>query len=99
MWWPQPAAVSWRVRDVRVDDAAAAEGSADAVTRGRCRGIQRPDAELATVERDRAAPLRGRQPVERDLYVQRRRDSAGRGERSEERRVGKECRSRWSPYH
>src|SRR5258708_40030344 len=24
---------------------------------------------------------------------------AGRGSRSEERRVGKECRSRWSPYH
>src|SRR2546422_10969493 len=23
----------------------------------------------------------------------------GDGERSEERRVGKECRSRWSPYH
>src|SRR3712207_9199430 len=23
----------------------------------------------------------------------------GVGERSEERRVGKECRSRWSPYH
>src|SRR6266481_6585536 len=23
----------------------------------------------------------------------------GLGERSEERRVGKECRSRWSPYH
>ena len=23
----------------------------------------------------------------------------GRGVRSEERRVGKECRSRWSPYH
>src|SRR5256885_69501 len=23
----------------------------------------------------------------------------GSGERSEERRVGKECRSRWSPYH
>ena len=22
-----------------------------------------------------------------------------RGDRSEERRVGKECRSRWSPYH
>ena len=30
------------------------------------------------------------------------RDSAGKGVltgRSEERRVGKECRSRWSPYH
>src|SRR2546430_10385500 len=25
--------------------------------------------------------------------------SAARGRRSEERRVGKECRSRWSPYH
>src|SRR5258706_5771524 len=25
--------------------------------------------------------------------------SGGRVERSEERRVGKECRSRWSPYH
>ena len=23
----------------------------------------------------------------------------GKGIRSEERRVGKECRSRWSPYH
>ena len=26
-------------------------------------------------------------------------DSAFVGNRSEERRVGKECRSRWSPYH
>src|SRR5258705_10324448 len=26
-------------------------------------------------------------------------DPAPRGVRSEERRVGKECRSRWSPYH
>ena len=25
--------------------------------------------------------------------------SANKGKRSEERRVGKECRSRWSPYH
>ena len=25
--------------------------------------------------------------------------SGGFGNRSEERRVGKECRSRWSPYH
>src|SRR2546427_12736186 len=25
--------------------------------------------------------------------------STPRGKRSEERRVGKECRSRWSPYH
>src|SRR2546428_274608 len=26
-------------------------------------------------------------------------DAVNRGARSEERRVGKECRSRWSPYH
>jgi len=26
-------------------------------------------------------------------------DSAKTSNRSEERRVGKECRSRWSPYH
>ena len=26
-------------------------------------------------------------------------DKMPRAERSEERRVGKECRSRWSPYH
>ena len=29
----------------------------------------------------------------------RRRHGAGHDVRSEERRVGKECRSRWSPYH
>src|SRR2546422_1497047 len=29
----------------------------------------------------------------------RRRPKRQAGERSEERRVGKECRSRWSPYH
>ena len=26
-------------------------------------------------------------------------DGGDGGKRSEERRVGKECRSRWSPYH
>ena len=26
-------------------------------------------------------------------------DQPQTGDRSEERRVGKECRSRWSPYH
>ena len=25
--------------------------------------------------------------------------NSGKDDRSEERRVGKECRSRWSPYH
>ena len=32
-----------------------------------------------------------------DIYVKQ--NSISAWERSEERRVGKECRSRWSPYH
>src|SRR2546422_277480 len=50
------------------------------------------DRELAR-ERDRAeAP--GRRLVGCPVVRQ-----PGAAERSEERRVGKECRSRWSPYH
>src|SRR2546422_9716766 len=42
----------------------------------------------------RLLPCGGNRPVDRG-------DGAvdGQGGRSEERRVGKECRSRWSPYH
>src|SRR2546422_586623 len=35
----------------------------------------------------------------RDALVAGRPDDAANASRSEERRVGKECRSRWSPYH
>ena len=35
----------------------------------------------------------------RVIAVTRLRRRAAKAERSEERRVGKECRSRWSPYH
>src|SRR5258707_10108751 len=41
-------------------------------------------------------PIRDRCAKLRDLREQ---IMASRNERSEERRVGKECRSRWSPYH
>src|SRR3712207_7152827 len=38
--------------------------------------------------------------AERDTGAVRHREPSTRGSsRSEERRVGKECRSRWSPYH
>src|SRR3712207_8648855 len=40
------------------------------------------------------AALQHLQPLAVDLAV-----AGGVVERSEERRVGKECRSRWSPYH
>ena len=35
----------------------------------------------------------------RSLRIQQGELSGGAADRSEERRVGKECRSRWSPYH
>src|SRR5256886_3196029 len=38
-------------------------------------------------------------PEDRSLLDVLRTFAWGLGERSEERRVGKECRSRWSPYH
>src|SRR2546422_6877777 len=50
------------------------------------------DARAAAVV-ERAAPAVGR------LLARGTRTSIMIGARSEERRVGKECRSRWSPYH
>src|SRR5258708_31617742 len=41
---------------------------------------------------------RGDEPAD-DALVRRRIEEAIAFRRSEERRVGKECRSRWSPYH
>ncbi len=37
--------------------------------------------------------------TERILYYTGKSHRMGEVDRSEERRVGKECRSRWSPYH
>src|SRR2546426_11925233 len=49
----------------------------------------------ATLEPRRLAEVRDLLAAARQLRAYLRRDPA----RSEERRVGKECRSRWSPYH
>ena len=40
-----------------------------------------------------------REPSRRRAYDTSPHGRRARAERSEERRVGKECRSRWSPYH
>ena len=53
-------------------------------------------------QRLQGAALEGRQLDHPHAQVQRRQRHGGVGvahRRSEERRVGKECRSRWSPYH
>src|SRR5256885_10757737 len=53
---------------------------------------QNPDEQRPAPRPRRTRPHRNRQP-RRDRLV------AAAAPRSEERRVGKECRSRWSPYH
>src|SRR2546425_9264541 len=45
------------------------------------------------------APCVGRDDEARAVRGRARQNRATAGRRSEERRVGKECRSRWSPYH
>src|SRR5206468_9873181 len=56
-------------------------------------------SDLAARDRDDvrlAGPARPARPPRRDVAAGAR---GGVDRRSEERRVGKECRSRWSPYH
>src|SRR2546425_12873175 len=73
------------VTDYRVRPATAAD--ADAICRIYNQGIE---DRVATLETEL------RTPEERRRWLANR---SPRHPRSEERRVGKECRSRWSPYH
>src|SRR5687767_15219239 len=69
--------------------------------------IWRPGRVLHSVRKDRAAVRDARRPWVPDIADVRRagdQSQVAAGPRralprSEERRVGKECRSRWSPYH
>src|SRR6266540_6974186 len=57
--------------------------------------IDRPLAEVFAFVADGTTATRWR-PGVKDVELV---SGQGLGARSEERRVGKECRSRWSPYH
>src|SRR5256885_981445 len=93
----------WEVELATLDRAArpTAEGSG-----GRCELLARAAlVDLAGAEGRsgalrRARPPTGQGPATR-VRPDRQRDAPreSRHGRSEERRVGKECRSRWSPYH
>ena len=63
------------------------------------RCLYEPTAALGEEVYDRFASKRPKLGL--DLHISRIYRDARRlhGRRSEERRVGKECRSRWSPYH
>src|SRR5258707_5166071 len=54
---------------------------------------------MAMIAGDAAKAVPQRVARHRCLAAPRPRPRAASGVRSEERRVGKECRSRWSPYH
>ena len=83
-----------------LDERRANEGKAA----DRLRYIVRRAAETTTAHLVEVSILfraRGNSEVEREALERRRRFDHAVAElvRSEERRVGKECRSRWSPYH
>src|SRR5438309_5397236 len=59
----------------------------------RSHGAVGAEIELRAVVRHVRESVKGKRRVEGGI------GPAGVGERSEERRVGKECRSRWSPDH
>src|SRR2546430_13670744 len=70
------------------------------------RGLTPPARRLGALTRPRSPRLPSRHPQHHSRPVAQPLDDAEQrarvrpgGSRSEERRVGKECRSRWSPYH
>src|SRR2546425_11978471 len=69
---------------------------------------QNQDVDLGVAEhpeemlpQDRIAAASGHEEMGAEEAIEHEQHERNRddGERSEERRVGKECRSRWSPYH
>ena len=66
-------------------------GQAGAIRHGISRALLKADAELRGDLKKAGFLTRDARMKERKKY--------GLKARSEERRVGKECRSRWSPYH
>ena len=66
---------------------------------GKCGDKKPGEGKPKCLSKSRAASLRskgGKKAIAQAVNRKRRKDSNAR---SEERRVGKECRSRWSPYH
>ena len=61
--------------------------------------IQHEIEEAALKKEDDKLSKEHLQEIQKELAEMRENFSALQAKRSEERRVGKECRSRWSPYH
>src|SRR3989441_8107878 len=61
--------------------------------------LVQPQVDVLGPGESRGVEILGRPAPEAEVQVRYRLAVAVVDERSEERRVGKECRSRWSPYH
>ena len=85
-----PAAV-WAAGLDDISNRDVVNGLKDALTRGSHAAVTRLGVENGFFGNDRV-----KIPLPPSL---RRLEAVTRSIRSEERRVGKECRSRWSPYH
>src|SRR5258707_9547807 len=85
-----PAAV-WAAGLDDISNRDAINGLKEALTRGSHAAVARLGVENGFFGNDRV-----KIPLPPSL---RRLEAVTRSIRSEERRVGKECRSRWSPYH
>src|SRR2546427_1804099 len=101
MIWP--AAGPWQVRvvphpdplyHVESDPGRLAEGMYDKMG-----ALGAHEVVVETPQHDRRLSLFSDEEIERVLWVWASRIADLKKDRSEERRVGKECRSRWSPYH
>ena len=72
------------------------KGKGDALDQGNYRGLKLTEQVLKVLERIVDGVIRQLVSIDDSQFG----FVPGRGTtRSEERRVGKECRSRWSPYH
>src|SRR2546429_5166288 len=90
--------VSGLARVLYVVDALAVRrpGHHDALARPRCAVLDTRPAVSAIVSRRQVQPSKKKSKVSKRLNGK---TLFAKEPRSEERRVGKECRSRWSPYH
>ena len=76
-------------------------GKKEAQARRPRRGTRRTDGPLGKHESKNTKKMIAAQAIDpaKDISASKERMAREDERRSEERRVGKECRSRWSPYH
>ena len=101
---PEEVSIAWQIDAYRFDLPLMAcpmdsvVSPATAIQIGRLGGLAVLDLEGLWTRYSDPEPLLA-EVTELDEQAATRRLQAMYAERSEERRVGKECRSRWSPYH